>query len=223
MFNHMAKAYAVKCMRDMVAREMKSKKTMKIICILQNAWGDGSLPIVFKPNPYNKSASVIRKMVGEHTFHFCNTTPIVTNAASGQSPIDTDHFRKVLQRIHSYDIILVCGKQAEKAVSMFKNEMNELNKPIYYIQHPAARNLTNVMISQFKETLLKDIEEMKTPNCDGCSNKATMKMSNDGRVMDLKVSSNKQNHTFCDTCGEDFIAKIEKEDPIEDTDWDDFD
>lgn len=47
---------------------------MRIICVLQNAWGDRQLPIVFCPNPFNKSAKVIRKMVGDNYYDFSNTT-----------------------------------------------------------------------------------------------------------------------------------------------------
>ena len=58
---------------------------MKILCILQNAWGDRKLPITFEPNPYNHSAKVIRKMVGERNyFEFSNTTDVVTSTANAK-------------------------------------------------------------------------------------------------------------------------------------------
>lgn len=160
--------------------------------------------------------------MGDCIFHFCNTTPVVTKTASGILPIDPEHFQKVLKRLSDYDIIVVCGKQAEKAVSMFESEIKELNKLICYFAHPAARNVSRHTILQYQNIINNHIENLCTPNCESCSNKATTKMSSDGRYLLLRTSSNKENHTFCDTCAEEFLSEIEKIDPIEDTDWDDF-
>jgi len=134
-------------MNAIVEEDMEEEESLKVLCVLQNAWGDVSLPIIFKPNPLNKSAKTIKKIVGNNVFHFCNTTPVVTSTASGIAPIDSAHFRNVIKRMHQYDIILVCGKQAEKAVNVFKSEMN-FDIPIHFIPHPASRSLSNVMLKE---------------------------------------------------------------------------
>lgn len=137
-------------------------KRMKVICILQNAWGNSTLPYIFVPNPQNKSAKTIRKTVGENVvFHFCNTTGVITNTAAGKAPIDTTHFKEVIKRLTHYDMILVCGQQARKAVQGEIKALVALKKPIVYMPHPASRSLSNLqiaevtkMINAIKETLL---------------------------------------------------------------------
>jgi hypothetical protein len=136
----------------------------RVICILQNAWGDRELTTVFEPNPYNKSAKVIRKMIGDNSeFYFCNTTGIVTKTAKERANIDQEHFNNVITTIsltqltdHPYNLILVCGKQAEQAVKIKNNieRLIDLNIPIIFIPHPAARNLSNVRISQIKQEII---------------------------------------------------------------------
>lgn len=130
---------------------------MKIICILQNAWGDRELPIVFRPNPNNKSAKTIRKkLLEEHdVMHFTNTTPVVTSTASGRANIDEEHFSKVILQLTKYDIILVCGTQAKKAVDSRFKEIENLLIPLIIMPHPASRSLSNVQLSSIKEEITK--------------------------------------------------------------------
>lgn len=134
---------------------------MNIICILQNAWGDRKLPMIFRPNPYNKSAKVIRKMVGtEHVFDFCNTTDVVTETAKGNPSINENHFSDVILSIslkqltdNPYDLILVCGRQAERAVNLNMDRLNNINIPIIIVPHPASRSLSNIQIDQINKNI----------------------------------------------------------------------
>ena len=130
---------------------------MKIICILQNAWGDRELPLVFSPNPFNKSAKVIKKMTGgDHTIYFCNTTGVVTRTAAEGAKPDYEHFEKVIKRLPEFDMILVCGKQAEATVHKYLKQIVVLNKPLIYVAHPASRSLSNIQIKLYNELINKD-------------------------------------------------------------------
>lgn len=130
---------------------------MKILCILQNAWGDRALPTTFYPNPFNKSAKVVKKMLGDCEFQFSNTTDVVTPTANGKPKPNYEHFQKVMKEIPKFDMILVCGNQAKDTVNVFIDKIYEYGKPILFVPHPAARNLTNKRC----EEILKEITELK--------------------------------------------------------------
>ena len=122
----------------------------KILCILQNAWGPYKCPIIFEPNPYNKSARMIKKIAGDNYFVFSNTTDEVTPTASGHAKPNYEHFQKVINQIPNFDIVLVCGAQAKKTVEKYINEINKFNKPIIFIPHP-ARCLSNKKCEEIKQ------------------------------------------------------------------------
>lgn len=120
---------------------------MRILCVLQNAWGDRRLPITFVPNPYNHSAKVIKKMVGSNYYEFSNTTDVVTPTSHAKPKPNYAHFKRVIERMKSFDLILVCGKQAQEVVENCQSEINAIGVPLLFIPHPASRNLTNAKIN----------------------------------------------------------------------------
>lgn len=126
---------------------------MRILCVLQNAWGDRQLPIVFCPNPFNKSAKTIRQMVGDCYYDFSNTTDVVTMTASGKAEPNYEHFQKVMRMMPKYDLILVCGSQAKETVRKYEKEIKAYRKPLYFIPHPAARNLTNKKKAEIRRVI----------------------------------------------------------------------
>lgn len=128
---------------------------MRILCVLQNAWGDRELPSIFIPNPLNKSAKVIRKMVGEHRFFFCNTTPKVTATAKGCPPPDDEHFKNLVPRFARYDLVLVCGAQAKKTVEKHRSLVDNCyrNSAIMFVPHPASRSLSNIQIAEIRQKI----------------------------------------------------------------------
>ncbi len=132
---------------------------MMILCILQNAWGDRKLSITFEPNPYNKSAKVIRKMVGyENYFEFSNTTDVVTPTPNAKPKPNYEHFEKVIKEIQFFDLVLVCGNQAKETVEKYIDEITAIGKPILFVPHPAARNLTNVRCEEIRNKI-KEYEQ----------------------------------------------------------------
>lgn len=146
------------------------KRSKVCICLLQNAWGDREFPVLFQPNPLNKSAKVIRKMVGEDfEIWFCNSTPIVTNTANGRPKIDFDHMingviPKIIEKKH--DIFLICGKQAEaawrevyfKSGSTVGASMRQIENKMMIIPHPASRSLSNIQIKEIYDKINKSDE-----------------------------------------------------------------
>jgi len=119
---------------------------MKILVILQNAWGGRKelYQPIFHPNPYNHSAKVMRKIVGdENEFFFCNTTDEVGARANVHYKTNDEHFKRLIPLMKNYDIIFVGGRQAETAVRNHMDKIKSFGKPIIFNPHPAARNLTN--------------------------------------------------------------------------------
>lgn len=126
---------------------------MRILCILQNAWGDRELPVTFIPNPFNKSAKTIRKIVGNNFFEFSNTTDVVTKTSREKPKPNYAHFQRVIKRIKYFDLVLVCGKQAKETVEKYMTDIEAYNKPILFIPHPAARNLTNIKCDEIRKQI----------------------------------------------------------------------
>ena len=127
---------------------------MRILCILQNAWGDRELPVTFEPNPYNKSAKVIRKMVGEENYYeFSNTTNVVTATPNEKPKPNYQHFEKVIEQIHKFNLVLVCGTQAAETVDKYIGKIRDIGKPILFVPHLAARNLSNVRCDEIRKQI----------------------------------------------------------------------
>lgn len=128
-------------------------KGVLVACLLQNGWGSDRLPILFKPNPYNKSAKVINKL--SVSAYFCNTTAVVTSTAKGFADIDNKHVKKVIAKLRSkyglFKVLLICGKQAEKAFNNNIEDFKLLNIPCIIMKHPAARDLTNISLKSIND------------------------------------------------------------------------
>lgn len=129
-----------------------------VVCILQNAWGDRELPLLFIPNEENHSCKRLRKMVTGRLL-FGNTTHVVTRSAKEKAETNEKHFLKVIREIDSLKehlkCILVCGNQAQKIFIKHLEKFQEINTPYFFIRHPAARNWRK---EDFEETY-KMIEE----------------------------------------------------------------
>lgn len=122
---------------------------MNILCLLQNAWGSKSHPIIFDPNPYNKSARQLQRMVGaNNTIYFCNTTDEITEHSYDRAKPNHEHFNKLLDMIHdtkAFDMMIVCGRQAE---SMVKQYDDRITLRYVCIPHPNKRGMTREEIGE---------------------------------------------------------------------------
>ena len=116
---------------------------MNILCLLQNAWGDYDLPIIFEPNPYNKSARQLQRMVGQNnTIFFANTTNEVVEHSYERAEPNHEHFKKLLKILCNstiFDMMIVCGRQAESMVTLYNDE---ITIPYIVIPHPNKRGMT---------------------------------------------------------------------------------
>lgn len=128
---------------------------MKIVFLLQNGWGfrNNKCPIAFEPNELNKSAKTLRKIVGQRRkLLFTNCTAVSTDDAKGNPGRDLDHTNKVIRwcKFERCDLLIVCGSEAKKAYE----ECEEVFQgTIWFIPHPAARNLTNELLEIIKQHL----------------------------------------------------------------------
>lgn len=130
-------------------------RRLRILCVLQNAWGRGRLPITFVPSPHNKSAKTIKKMVGDNYYEFSNTTDEVTPTPAGRAKPNYAHFERLIRLMGRYDLILVCGRQAEETVNKYIREIKVVNKNILFVPHPASRTLSNVQCAEIREKIRK--------------------------------------------------------------------
>lgn len=125
---------------------------MNILCLLQNAWGNDELPIIFEPNPYNKSARQLQHMVGKNNMiFFSNTTDEITEHSYERAEPNHEHFKKLLKLIHNsnaFDMMIVCGRQAESMVTQYENE---INIPYVVVPHPNKRGMTKEEINHNTE------------------------------------------------------------------------
>ena len=105
-------------------------------------------------------------MVGDNFFEFSNTTDVVTKTSSEKPKPNYEHFQRVIKRIKYFDLVLVCGKQAEETVKKYMAEIESYGKPVLFIPHPAARNLTNAKCEEIREQVRKYEEDYKKLNND---------------------------------------------------------
>lgn len=121
---------------------------MKVLFLLQNAWGfrNNKSPLFFEPNELNKSAKTCRKIIGQRRrLLFSNCTSISTDEAKGNPGRDLKHTNKVLRHFKDYDLLIICGVEARKA---YEECEEQFDGTVWFIPHPAARNLTNVLLAE---------------------------------------------------------------------------
>ncbi len=120
--------------------------TMKVVVFLQNAWSPlyagGTWPRRSWLRALHNSRSgtrlkVMTKNAPNAEFWYDNTTPLVGDSPSSIIEADESHIKSVLD-MQKPDAVILCGKQADKAVSSFLGDM-----PVLVIPHPAFRVVTN--------------------------------------------------------------------------------
>ncbi len=129
---------------------------MKILCILQNAWGwDGSehaeaMRLFFRVNPRNKSGKRMYGICEGHDMYFTNASTTITATASGKGKTDIENLKEAV-KAQEYDLYIVCGSQAAEAVNKISEE--HINGVIIFMPHPASRNLTNKLCYEVKSLI----------------------------------------------------------------------
>lgn len=136
---------------------------MSVLCLLANAWGNGSEKItIFRPNRNNVSARRMYKICDPHSMYFGNVSPQWQSNPNTKGKTCLVHTEKVLTRL-SYDAVIVCGKQAREAVEELSWSQSTRDifetMSIIYMPHPASRTLTNALCDGVKRELNALIEE----------------------------------------------------------------
>jgi hypothetical protein len=111
--------------------------------------------MIFKPNPFNKSAKTMRKVTEHHHMFFCNTTHVSTRTAKERAAPDVGHVVSLIAELrkkvkHGNAILLICGKQAEEVYNRLSNSFSEVRCPHIIMPHPASRSLTNATLESVK-------------------------------------------------------------------------
>ena len=127
---------------------------MKIVAVLETMWGDrpGRAPRFFQINPDNNSGRRLYKLVGEeHQLLVTNACKELVTSANKHGKPDPKWLADNLSRAHKADIILVCGKVAQKtywqAVELFALCVHS-GQRVYHIPHPAARRWTKKRLQE---------------------------------------------------------------------------
>ena len=98
--------------------------------------------------------TLIRKMVGaENYYEFSNTTDVVTATPNEKPKPNYQHFEKVIEQIHKFDLVLVCGIQAAETVNKNMGKIRSIGKPILFVPHPTARNLSNARCAEIRKQI----------------------------------------------------------------------
>ena len=118
---------------------------MNVLCLLQNAWDFNSRDnmLIFEPNPHNRSARYLQRIVGNENFiYFCNTTNEITEKSDDVAKPNDEHFKRLLKLIkntNAFDFMIVCGRQAEMMVNKYKDK---ITLPYVCIPHPNKHGMT---------------------------------------------------------------------------------
>ena len=133
--------------------------SMFILAILQNAMTHDvrdvgkNMPIFFTINPRNYTGKKLYKMTRGHYMVVTNACPILGYGPKSKGETDLDHIKKGIYYKFpniekKFDMLLVCGKQAQEAVYQIEEE---IDVPIIFMPHPASRTLTNLLTDRVEE------------------------------------------------------------------------
>lgn len=129
---------------------------MNIVAILQSMWGPRRerAPLFFRINPQNRSGAKLYTVTQGHSLVVTNTASICGDSPDDYQPIDLAHLTKALDRLRKgigIDAVLVCGNQSKEAWLALPAKYR--TTPHIIMPHPAARNLTNVLLHDVRAML----------------------------------------------------------------------
>lgn len=125
---------------------------LRMLCIMQNAWGSHNLKNImfFRINPRNKSGKRMLNICGDNNVYFANVCPTVTEVSNGKGKTDLAHVKQIVFA-QEYDLYIICGEQAKKAIgAAFEGSAGLNNKSVIFMPHPASRSLTNNLCKAVK-------------------------------------------------------------------------
>ncbi len=149
---------------------------MLTLAVLQNMWGpERRAPLAFRINPRNHSGRRLYRLTEGHNLWVTNSSSVCAPAAHIKCAPDDRFLLKALAR-RKWEVVLVCGKQAQEAFKRVINmdfldvDTNEdLSKIIYdykpfivFMPHPAARSLTNKLMDRIKRHINNPDREVFT-------------------------------------------------------------
>lgn len=130
---------------------------MKFIIFLQNAWSPFYAGTTWPRRSWlkalakSRSGQRLRILVGDD-FDLCeNTTPIVGETANSVIPPDIEYIKTIINK-RKPEAIVACGKQAEKALDIWKG-------PLIITPHPAYRILKNSVYERVRNLLIKGFND----------------------------------------------------------------
>lgn len=125
---------------------------MKIVAVLESMWdwrqmtsgaGYAEAPRSFRINPHNYSGKRLYRIVGtDADLHVTNACRELVGSASQHGTPDPAWLRENLDLLAPFDVLLVCGKVAQRAYAQCGHVFGRrLEMP-----HPAARRWTHALI-----------------------------------------------------------------------------
>jgi hypothetical protein len=140
---------------------------MRILIVMQNMYGrqgtDLPAPLLFVINPNNHSGKKMLYITSGHKALFTNCSSIMSGGGpESEGKTDKKYMLKAYLRMN-WDLVIYCGKQAEKAYNEFTTKIVEV--PVIIMPHPAARSFTNVLKEEIKNYVnsseLKKVKQFK--------------------------------------------------------------
>jgi hypothetical protein len=126
---------------------------LRILAVLQSMWHHGPprrAPLIFRINPQNSSGRKLHCICSGHDMMVTNSTSICGTGSDSNSPIDVNFLSRALIA-RNWQLLLICGNQAAEAIRLVDSSL--LARPRIFIPHPAARNLTNLLLEDVKDAI----------------------------------------------------------------------
>jgi hypothetical protein len=96
-------------------------------------------PRAFRINPQNHSGKRLYKLIGHKNLLVTNACPELVSSAKGEGNPDVEWLKESLRGLAPYELLLVCGKVAQKT---YDQVYGGHAARTLYIPHPAARQWT---------------------------------------------------------------------------------
>jgi hypothetical protein len=130
---------------------------MKVVAVLETMWdwrqrtsraGYTQAPRQYRINPANFTGKRLYRIVGhDHELVVTNACPQLVTGPNQHGTPDPAWLLENLELIAPFDLLLVCGKVAEKTYGLSGHEFEHT----IFMPHPAARMWTHAMLDEMTE------------------------------------------------------------------------